>query len=112
MVLALDIGGTFIKWALADGYELVRQGKIETPKDALASLTAAIQEIPAENSGQTITGLAVSYPGMCDPATGLVIPIGSLEYIKGVPLQQRLEEALALPMVMENDGRCAATCII
>ena len=108
MILALDIGGTFIKWAVADGYELSRQGKVKTPRDTLDSLIDAIRKLLSENSGESITGLAVSYPGMCAPSTGIVLPIGSLEYIKGIPLQRELEEALSLPMVLENDGRCAA----
>ena len=108
MVLALDIGGTFIKWAVADGYELRRQGKIRTPKDMLSSLIASIQGILLENSEDAITGLAISFPGMCNPSDGIVIPIGSLEYIKEIPLRQKSEEALSLPMVLENDGRCAA----
>ena len=54
MLLALDIGGTFIKWAVADGYELRRQGKIRTPKDTLSSLIASIQGILLENSENTM----------------------------------------------------------
>ena len=33
-ILAVDIGGTFIKWAEADGYELKTSGKVPTPKNS------------------------------------------------------------------------------
>lgn len=108
MILAVDIGGTFVKWGVADGYELVRQGKKETPKDSMDSLIKTIQGILNEQKEYPIEGLAVSYPGMTDPRTGIAVPIGSLEYLKGSRIEDELKKAFPMPVVMENDGRCAA----
>ena len=108
MILALDIGGTFIKWAAADGYELIRQGKTPTPQESLEDLMTAVRCIMEENSDLEITGLAVSYPGMEDPDTGNMVPFGALTYGLNKPVRKIFEAEFGLPVSLENDGRLAA----
>lgn len=108
MILALDIGGTFIKWAAADGYELVRQGKLPTPQESLEDLLRSIRCIMEENSDLDFSGLAVSYPGMEDPNTGNMVPFGALTYGLNKPVRKIFEEEFRMPVSMENDGRLAA----
>ena len=108
MILALDIGGTFIKWAAAQEYELLRQGKIPTPQESLEDLLKAVRSIMEENSDLHFTGMAVSYPGMEDPKTGNLVPFGALTYGLNKPVRKIFEEEFNLPVSLENDGRLAA----
>ncbi len=108
MILALDIGGTFIKWAAAEGYELLKQGKMPTPQDSLESLLDAIWGIIETNSEYSFEGLAVSYPGMEDPETGNLVPFGALKYGLNKPVRKIMEETFHMPVSLENDGRLAA----
>lgn len=108
MILALDIGGTFIKWAVADGYELIVKGKVPTPRDSFESLINAIRNILEQNQAYDIKGTAVSYPGMADPQTGKLVPIGALDYGFHLPVEKMLEKALGMHVSLENDGRLAA----
>ena len=108
MILALDIGGTFIKWAAAEGYDLKETGKFPTPQDSLEYLTDAVKEIMNSHPEMKFEGLAVSYPGMEDPETGYLVPFGALTYGLGKPVRKVFEATFGLPVSFENDGRLAA----
>ena len=108
MILALDVGGTFIKWAAAEGYELKRQGKVPTPQDTFDHFLQAIQQIMDENNDLGFEGIAMSYPGMEDPVTKTLVPFGALTYGLNQPVRQMIEDAFHLPLSFENDGRLAA----
>lgn len=108
MILAFDIGGTFIKWAIAEDYTLLRKGKVQTPRESFDELVNTLRTVLKENSEFEISGIAVSYPGMADPSTGRLVPIGALTYGFNQPVKKMLEDALGLPVSLENDGRLAA----
>lgn len=76
MLLAIDIGGTFIKWAVSQEYSLTdARGKVPTPQDSFDSLVEAIAQI-AEAIPEQVEGVAVSLPGTVDAATGLIVQGG------------------------------------
>ena len=108
MLLAIDIGGTFIKWAISDGYSLTdARGKVPTPQDSFDSLVEAIAQI-AEAIPEQVEGVAVSLPGTVDAATGLIVQGGALQYANGHNLVDALRDRLNLPSSIQNDARCAA----
>jgi predicted NBD/HSP70 family sugar kinase len=108
MILAIDIGGTFIKWAVSQGYSLTDvRGKVPTPQDSFESLVGAIARI-AEALSERPEGIAVSLPGTVDAATGLIVQGGALQYANGRNLVEALRERLNLPSSIQNDARCAA----
>lgn len=76
--LVLDIGGTFIKYALMgqDG-TILEQGKVPSPQESMDALLAAIAPIGAKFAGQ-YAGTAVSMPGRTTPPAGLPIRAASL----------------------------------
>ena len=69
--LALDIGGTFIKYALMgeDG-SFLESGKVPSPVDSLNGLLAAVEAVGERFRGQ-YQGAAVSMPGRIDTAAGI-----------------------------------------
>lgn len=108
MLLAIDIGGTFIKWAISDGYSLTdARGKVPTPQDSFDSLVEAIAQI-AEALPERVGGVAVSLPGTVDATTGFIVQGGALQYANERNLVDALHDRLNLPSSIQNDARCAA----
>ena len=108
MILAIDIGGTFIKWAVSDGLELTeRRGKVPTPQDSFESLVETIASI-AEALPEKPEGIAVSLPGTVDASTGFIVQGGALQYANDKNLVEALRERIGLPSSIQNDARCAA----
>ena len=101
MLLAIDIGGTFIKWAVSQEYSLTdARGKVPTPQDSFDSLVEAIAQI-AEAIPEQVEGVAVSLPGTVDAATGLIVQGGALQYANGHNLVDALRDRLNLPSYMQ-----------
>ena len=71
MVLTFDVGGTFVKWALADGEEFVQRGKFPTPQGSFDQLVEAVQSV--WDALDTVPdGMAFSVPGTVDVANGII----------------------------------------
>ena len=104
-LLALDIGGTFIKWASAEGYQLCEKGKVPTPRKSLDDFTACIDEL--FHAGK-YDGIAISLPGTIDPDTGMISQGGALQYNNNVNMIEFLGSRYHVPVSIENDARCAA----
>ena len=108
MILAIDIGGTFIKWAVSQGYSLTDvRGKVPTPQDSFESLVEAIARI-AEALSERPEGIAVSLPGTVDAATGFIVQGGALQYANGRNLVDALRDRLGLPVI--HPERCTLRC--
>ena len=107
--LALDLGGTYIKYALmGDDGGFLKQGRAKSPMDSMESLMDTIQEIGREFEGQ-YQGAAVSMPGRIDTKKGIAYTGGAFRFIKDAPMGQYFEERLHVPVTVVNDGKCAAS---
>lgn len=103
--LVLDIGGTFIKYAMMNEEgECVFQDKTPTPLTSLADFYVVMDKLVNKD----VAGIALSFPGPVQAESGIVIDGGSLKYMSGLPLVQLLNERYHLPCSLENDARCAA----
>jgi len=108
MILAIDIGGTFVKWAVAEGLELTgTRGKVPTPQTSFEELVETIARL-AENLPEQLEGIAVSLPGTVDASTGFIVQGGALQYANECNLVDALHDRLGLPASIQNDARCAA----
>ncbi|MCI9637050.1 MAG: ROK family protein [Hungatella sp.] len=107
--LVLDLGGTFIKYALMgwDG-TFLKQGKTKSPLTSMEDLLDALEPIGREFEGQ-YEGAAVSMPGRIDTKNGIAHTGGSFRFIKDAPVGQYFEERLHVPVTVANDGKCAAS---
>ncbi len=111
MIAALDIGGTWTKYAVLNhSGEFVPPfpKQLPTSKELLTSgLTGLIlalqQEFPLDSVGISI---AANVTG-----NGEVIHTTNLPLSPPIPLAGPLSEALALPVFLENDGNCAALAV-
>ena len=76
--LLIDIGGTFIKYSLADEQaRKISGGKVPTPLTNMDDLLAAIEGFAAPLQGQFV-GCAISMPGRIDTRNGIAHTGGML----------------------------------
>ncbi|WP_413375795.1 ROK family protein [Alkalihalobacillus sp. 1P02AB] len=123
MYLVLDIGGTFIKYALMNsGGNIIDKGRIPSPnKGALINLTISDTERQLERFKEvlfsiidrqdltSIKGIAISCPGTIDVETGIIYNGGDLyPFLHEVNVVEILEERYGKVVHIENDGKCAA----
>lgn len=106
--LVLDIGGTFIKYALMgeDG-SFLESGKVPSPMDCLDSLLAAVAAVGEKFRGR-YEGAAVSMPGRIDTKVGVAHTGGAFPFIQDAPVGRLFAERLGCPVTVANDGKCAA----
>ena len=107
--LLIDIGGTFIKYSLTDAYaKKISGGKVPTPLTGMDNLLAVIEDFSAPWKGQ-FEGCAVSMPGRIDTNRGIAHTGGILSaFMWEQPFASMLEQSLGVPVVIANDGKCAA----
>ncbi|SFH71830.1 ROK family protein [Pisciglobus halotolerans] len=112
-ILALDIGGTAIKYSLFDssGVPLTITYEIPTPKTETDNhIIDAVDQIIIEmKRNHDIAGVAVSTAGVVDAEKGTVVFAGpTIPGYTNTPIKQWIEETAAVPCEVENDVNCAA----
>lgn len=106
--LVFDVGGSAIKYAfMSEKAEFLEKGKIPTPLDKIESFIEAIGEI-YDKYKEKIAGIAMSMPGRIDSENGFAYTGGELEYNAGKNIVEILQKRCPVPIVIENDGKCAA----
>ena len=105
-ILTIDIGGTFIKYAvMREDMEILSRGKLPTPasgRDALIGALAGLYEQTQPD------GIAISMPGIIDAENGYVVMGGALRYNDDFYLRHALYEKCRTKIHIENDAKCAA----
>lgn len=107
--LLIDIGGTFIKYSLADEQaRKISGGKVPTPLTNMDDLLAVIKGFAAPLQGKFV-GCAISMPGRIDTKHGIAHTGGVLSsFLWEQPFAAQMEELLGVPVTIANDGKCAA----
>ena len=106
--LVLDIGGTFIKYALMSNEGVfIEKNKVKTPLDGIESLVEAIGKV-YDNYKNQIKGIAISMPGIIDAARGYAFTGGFLAYNSDKEIVKILQKRCPVKITIENDGKCAA----
>ena len=105
--LIFDVGASNIKFALmSDTGEILERKKIPTPKDNLENYLAAFVELSKEYMGR-VDAVGISTNGRMTP-DGNTYRAYTMNFLTGINIKEKLEEALGLPVVVENDGYAAA----
>ncbi|GLB25202.1 sugar kinase [Lacrimispora xylanolytica] len=108
--LAIDNGGTFIKYAVMDeSGNILEKGKEPTPdhKKTAEDYFHVLDQIVLPRK-QEIEGIAFSTPGQVDVLTGFLHTAGGLVYLMGLNLCEEIEKRYHLPSSVDNDAKCAA----
>lgn len=110
-ILAIDIGGTFIKYALMDGDCGIREkGKIPTPGSGREALVDALCTLfESFRPKEVPEGMAIALPGIIDSENGYVAMGGALAYNNDFYFRKALQERCpGIKIVINNDAKCAA----
>ena len=106
-ILCVDIGGTFIKYAvMGRNGDISARGKFSTPRDGREELVEAIGKLFDELSD--VEGIAICMPGIIDSENGYCVTGGALCYNDDFYFRHVLYERCPVRIVMENDAKCAA----
>lgn len=108
-ILAFDIGGTFIKYALCnDSFELTEKNKI--PTNANQGGQVIIQRIiDIIESYENIDRIAISTAGQVDSEHGVVVySTDNIPYYTGMMVKSLIENKTGIPTFVENDVNAAA----
>ena len=85
-ILAIDVGGTNIKYALVDREDrFFSRGVIPTAIRSLDDFRATIMRI-YEPLKEQVEGIAFSMPGIIDAQTGFMYSGGSLSWIHNIAM--------------------------
>jgi glucokinase len=115
-VIAVDIGGSNLRIALAD-----RQGKIlarqaastrstSSPDMVVKQICRAVNHLVKETgvSRKSLLAIAAGAPGVTDRHAGVVFATSYLNGWRNVPLRSLLQSAMHVPAAVENDVKLAA----
>lgn len=107
--VGVDIGGTKIAVGLVDEEgQVLRQERVATPADdAQALLDAVVSTVGTVTEGKQVSGVGVGAAGFVDRARSRMMSSPNIAW-HDYPLREVLEEALGLPVAVENDGNAAA----
>lgn len=108
-ILAFDIGGTFIKYAICDeNFNLTDKNKV--PTDAEKGGQALIEKIiDIILSYDDIDRVAISTAGQVDSENGIVVySTDNIPYYTGMMVKKLIENKTKIPTFVENDVNAAA----
>lgn len=107
-LLAVDIGGTFVKYALiSDSGEMIQKWKVRNELKDEASFLQFLTQLIIKYQEQ-IAGVGLSLAGVVNVQRQEIISSAILPFLEGSQLFVDLERQFKLPIVLENDGNCAA----
>jgi glucokinase len=117
--LGVDIGGTNLKAAIVSSEGAVAAFDVTpwsagAPEEAVALVADRRRRLTAEVGPRGLSSCGCGCAGLVDSARGLVHASPNLPAWHDVQLAMMLEEALELPVVVENDANAAAyaECIV
>ena len=114
LAISVDLGGTQLRAALvsADGTIQVKAAEPTRagagPPAVMAQIAGLTAVVCAGIDSSRISGIGVSSPGPLDTVQGVALGIPTLLGFEAFPLRDALTDALGMPVILENDGICAA----
>lgn len=109
LTIGVDVGGTKIAGGLVaeDGKVLARE-RVESPATDPAEIVRRVAElVDLLRRGQDVEAVGISAAGFVDKERATVVFAPNLAW-RNEPLRDRLQEAIGLPVVVENDANAAA----
>lgn len=107
-LLAVDLGGTAVKYGLFENGVLNHPGSFPTPSTYAKLKTTLLNLYGHMEKITPLSGLAMSVPGAVDTKYGVIYGISAIPYLSGFEIQKDLEETLKIQVTLENDANCAA----
>ncbi len=102
-VIAFDIGGTFIKYAVFnDNSEVLEKGKFATP-DGSEIPTKLAEEFAKADKKYGISGIGISTAGFVNEESGEILYSANIDNYTGVNLIEELKTLTNQNVVIDND---------
>lgn len=115
LVLALDVGGTFIKSAVIDTSAGIKRERINVQRhptsladdagESLVQQLISLTQLAAAEAAIEAVGIVT--PGLLNETAGVINYATNLR-VRNLPLRERVEAATGLPVGFGHDGRAAA----
>ena len=107
--LVLDIGGTFIKYAIMDEEaNFILQDKVPAQTSSEEEMLQSLRELKSE-VGDDYEGVAISMPGRIDTKAGIAHTGGAFTWLNEYPAAEKYGAIFGKPTTIANDGKCAAS---
>ncbi|MBC7275265.1 ROK family glucokinase [Nocardioides sp.] len=109
LACGVDVGGTKILGGVVDHHgNIVEDHRVESPAKSPEAVEAAIIEVVQElKTRHPIECVGIGAAGYIDKDRSTVMFAPNIAW-RDVPLKERLEKVLELPVVIENDANAAA----
>lgn len=109
LACGIDVGGTKIAGGVVDEHgTILEELRVESPATDVLAIEAAIETLVTElRTRHPIDAVGVGAAGYIDQARAVVLFAPNLAW-RDLDLKADLEQALALPVVVENDANAAA----
>ena len=106
--LAIDMGGTAIKYGVLDEQlNFSAHGKIDARTASMDDVVADLKEI-YDKYGEGTEGICISMPGVIDRKKGFAHTGGAFTWVKELPVAEILSEKLGARVTICNDAKAAA----
>lgn len=111
-IITFDIGGTNIKYGIADkNANIYYRGKYPTPQnldDFLNKIKNTVDTLKTKINKSKIDGIAISIPGAVDNSTGIIKGASAVPYIHNCNMRELITKTTGFKVSFENDANCAA----
>lgn len=109
VTIGVDVGGTKIAaGAVNESGEILAEAKRETPATDVAQIRQAIAECVQElRAGHEVSAVGIAAAAFVDESRSVVVFAPNLAW-RDEPLRDHIEDAVGLPVVVENDANAAA----
>lgn len=111
--LAVDFGGTSIKMGVTAGDRIlatadrIPTAMFESPQAIIEAMIAAALNLHEQFPSACVMGMGM--PGWCDYYKGALYQLTNVRvWDREIPVKELMEEALGLPVVLDNDANCMA----
>lgn len=79
-----------------------------SPSEVVGAIASNVKSLQTQYSNYRILGAGIATPGYVDSETGEILFVGRMPTWHNFPIKVRLQVALGLPVVVENDIDCMA----
>ena len=108
--IGIDIGGTNIKAGCVDASGTVlKTAATPTPADNIDALVSAVSSLAETLSADVaIAGIGIGIPGLRNARTGIIQTSPHIPCLRGVNLEQKVQQACNVGVITENDANAGA----